>query len=143
VVVFLAALFMSLGLINLNFGRDWLHGQTLRLAIGVPILLVYAYFEMPALVFPQAFTLLLLTLVPNAAYSSLLAARTAIASRRVVSIRRTPFRPYLVPVAVVFAFAGILVIAVRRRERSARPRRRQRSERVAAERRHQTRARGA
>jgi hypothetical protein len=111
VVVFLAALFMSLGLINLNFGRDWLHGQTLRLAIGVPILLVYAYFEMPALVFPQAFTLLLLTLVPNAAYSSLLAARTAIASRRVVSIRRTPFRPYLVPVAVVFAFAGILVIA--------------------------------
>jgi len=102
---------MSLGLINLNFGRDWWHGQALRLLIGVPVLLVYAYLEMPALVFPQAFTLLLLTLIPNAAYSSLLAARTAIASRRVVSIRRTPFRPYLIPVVVVAAFAGILVIA--------------------------------
>jgi hypothetical protein len=102
---------MSLGLINLNFGRDWWHGQWLRLAVGLPILLAYAYFEMPPLVFPQAIPLLLFTLVPNAAYGTLLAARTAIASRRVVSIRRTPFRPYLVPVAVVGAFAGILAVA--------------------------------
>ena len=102
---------MSLGLINLNFGRDWSHGQILRLTIGLPILFVYAYVVMPPLVFPQAFTLLLLTLVPNAVYSTLLAARTAIASRRVVSIRRTPFRPYLVPVAVVAAFAAILIAA--------------------------------
>jgi hypothetical protein len=102
---------MSLGLINLNFGRDWWHGQMLRLAVGLPILLAYAYVEMPALVFPQAFTYLLFTLVPNAVYSSLLAARTAIASRRVVSIRRTPFRPYLIPVAVAGAFAGILIVA--------------------------------
>jgi hypothetical protein len=111
VVILYVALFMSLGLVNLDFSRNWLRGQVLRLAVGFPILLVYAYVEMPPLVFPQCFTLLLLTLVPNAAYSILLAARTAIASRRVVSIRRTPARPYLVALAVVGAFAGILAIA--------------------------------
>ena len=91
-VILFAALFMALGLVNLDFGRNWLRGQLFRLAVGLPILLVYAYVEMPPLVFPQCFTLLLLTLVPNAAYSILLAARTALASRRVVSIRRTPAR---------------------------------------------------
>jgi len=111
VVILYVALFMSLGLVNLDFSRNWLRGQVLRLAVGFPILLVYAYVEMPPLVFPQCFTLLLLTLVPNAAYSILLAARTAIASRRVVSIRRTPARPYLVALAVVGAFAGVLAIA--------------------------------
>ena len=110
-VVLLAALFMALGLVNLNFGRDWWRGQWLRLAVGLPVLLVYAYVEMPALVFPQAITLLLFTLIPNAAYSSALAARTFIASRRVVSIRRTPLRPYLIPLVVIGAFAGILIVA--------------------------------
>jgi hypothetical protein len=111
VVILLAASFMALGLINLDFGRNWWRGQALRLGVGLPILVVYAYIEMPPLVFPQCFTLLLLTLIPNAAYSILLAARTALASRRVVSIRRTPARPYLVALAVVGAFAGILVVA--------------------------------
>ncbi len=110
-VILFVALFMSLGLINLDFSRNWLRGQLLRLAVGFPILLVYAYVEMPALVFPQCVTLLLLTLVPNAAYSILLAARTAIASRRVVSIRRTPARPYFVALGIVGAFAGVFAIA--------------------------------
>ncbi len=110
-VILFVALFMSLGLVNLDFSRNWLRGQVLRLAVGFPILLVYAYVEMPPLVFPQCITLLLLTLVPNAAYSILLAARTAIASRRVVSIRRTPARPYLVALGIVGAFAGVLAIA--------------------------------
>jgi hypothetical protein len=111
VVILFVALFMALGLVNLDFSRNWMRGQILRLAIGFPILLVYAYVEMPPLVLPQCFTLLLLTLIPNAAYSILLAARTAIASRRVVSIRRTPARPYLVALAIVGAFAGVLAIA--------------------------------
>ncbi len=110
-VILFVALFMSLGLVNLDFSRNWLRGQLFRLAVGFPILLVYAYVEMPPLVFPQCITLLLLTLIPNAAYSILLAARTAIASRRVVSIRRTPARPYLVALAVLGAFAGVLAIA--------------------------------
>ena len=110
-VILLTALFMAIGLVNLDFGRTWLRGQLFRLAVGLPVLVVYAYVEMPPLVFPQCFTLLLLTLVPNAAYSILLAARTALASRRVVSIRRTPARPYLYALAAVGAFAGILVIA--------------------------------
>ncbi len=110
-VVFLAAAFMSLGLINFGFGPGWWRGQLLRLELGVPILLVYAYLQMPALVFPQALTLLLLTLIPNAAYSLLLAARTAFAARRVVSIRRVSMMPYLYAPAAVAIFAGILLIA--------------------------------
>jgi len=111
VVVLLAALFMSLGLVNLDFGANWWRGQILRLSIGFPILLVYAYVEMPALVFPQALTLLLLTLIPNAAYSILLAARTYIASRRIVSIRRTKIQPYVIALVVTGTFAGVLVLA--------------------------------
>lgn len=111
VIVLYAALFMSLGLVNLNFGRTWVRGQVLRLAIGFPILLGYAYLQMPALVFPQAISLLLLTLVPNAVYSALLAARNVVASRRIVSIRRTPFTPYLIALALLGAFVGILTIA--------------------------------
>jgi hypothetical protein len=111
VIVLLVALFMSLGLANLDFSHNWWRGQLLRLAVGFPILLVYAYVEMPPLVFPQAFGLLLFTLVPNAVYSSLLAARTAIARRRVVSIRRTPLWRYLIPVGVVAAFVLILLAA--------------------------------
>lgn len=110
-IVLLAALFMSLGLVNLDFGRNWWRGQSLRLAVGFPVLLMYAYLEMPPLVFPQAVTLLLLTLVPNAVYSSLVTARTLIASRRVVSIRPTPLRPYLIALAVVGAYSLILFVA--------------------------------
>jgi len=66
---------------------------------------------MPPLVFPQAISLLLYTLIPNAVYSSMLAARTFIASRRVVSIRRTPLRAYFIPLALVGGFAVILIIA--------------------------------
>jgi len=111
VIVVLAALFLCLGLVNLDFGANWWRGQALRLAIGLPILLVYTYVEMPALVFPQAFSLLLLTLVPNAAYGVLLATRSAIVSRRIVSLRRTPVRPYVVALAAVGAFAGALLLA--------------------------------
>jgi hypothetical protein len=110
-IVLAAALFLSLGLVNLDGGRNWWRGQWLRLAVGFPILLLYAYIEMPALVFPQAFSLLLLTLVPNAAYSVLLAARTAIASRRIVSLRRTPVWPYATALVIVGGFAAILVAA--------------------------------
>jgi hypothetical protein len=111
-VVFLyAVVFVSLGLVNLTLDRNWWRGQRLRLALGVPVVVVYVYLEMPPLVFPQAFTLLLLTLVPNAAYSALLAARTVLVSRRIVSIRRTPIRPYLIALAVLLVFAGALFIA--------------------------------
>jgi hypothetical protein len=111
VIVLLAALFMSLGLVNLDFGPNWWRGQRVRLLVGVPLVLAYAYVAMPALVFPQALTLLLLTLVPNAAFSLLLAARTLVASRRVVSIRRLPVVPYLVALAVLGGFAGVLAAA--------------------------------
>jgi hypothetical protein len=83
----------------------------LRLAVGLPILLAYAYLEMPPLVFPQAITLLLLTLVPNAVYSVMLAARSYIASRRIVSLKRTPVWPYALALGAVGLFAGALAIA--------------------------------
>ncbi|GAC1615922.1 MAG: hypothetical protein NVS4B5_05890 [Vulcanimicrobiaceae bacterium] len=110
-VVLFVVLFMSLGLVNLDLKRNWARGQLVRLAIGVPILLAYAYFEMPPLVFPQCITLLLYTLVPNAAYSIAVSAGMAVKSRRIVSIRPTSVLPYLVALALVFGFAGILAIA--------------------------------
>jgi len=110
-VVLLAAAFLSLGLINLDFGRNWWRGQWFRLAAGFPLLLIYAYVKMPALVFPQAITLLLIPFIPNAAYSVLIAARNAVAARRVVSIRRTPHWPYLIGLALLGAFAGVLALA--------------------------------
>jgi len=111
VLVLIVTAFMALGLINLDFSRSWWRGQRTRLLVGIPILLVYAYVEMPALVFPQAVTLLLLTLIPNAVYSIGLSARNVILSRRVVSIRRTPALPYIVAVAALIVFAAILGIA--------------------------------
>jgi hypothetical protein len=110
-VVLLCAAFMSLGLLNLDFSRSWWRGQRIRLAIGLPILLVYAYLEMPALVFPQALTLLLLTLIPNAVYGVLLSARNVIMARRIVSLRRTSALPYVAAVAALGAFGLILAIA--------------------------------
>ena len=109
--VLLAAAFLSLGLVNLDFSRNWWRGQRLRLIVGVPIVLLFAYVQMPPLVFPQAFSLLLLTLVPNAAYGLLLSARNIVVSRRIVSIRRTPLWPYLLALAVLFGWSGILVAA--------------------------------
>lgn len=110
-VVLYVVLFMSLGLANLDVKRNWLRGQVVRLAIGVPLLAGYAYFQMPALVFPQCITLLLYTLIPNAAYSLAVAGAMAVKSRRIVSIRPASITPYLVALAVVFGFGGILVVA--------------------------------
>jgi hypothetical protein len=111
VILLLGTAFLALGLINLDFSRDWWAGQRARLLIGVPLIVAYLYVQMPPLVFPQAATLLLLTLIPNAAYAFLLSARSFVRSRRIVSIRRTPFVPYVIALAVVGAFAGVLEIA--------------------------------
>jgi hypothetical protein len=108
VVVLIATAFISLGLLNLDFAAGWWRGQRIRLAVGVPIVLVYVYATLPPLVFPQAITLLLLTAVPNAAYSLLVSARTLLVSRRVVSIRRTPFVPYIAVVAALGLYAALL-----------------------------------
>ena len=110
-VILAAVAFLSLGLLNFDFGPGWWRGQLRRLAIGLPLVALYVYLEMPALVFPQALTLLLLTLIPNAVYSLLLAARTAIVARRIVSIRRKPLVPYLAVPAALAVFAGLLAIA--------------------------------
>ena len=99
---------MALGLLNLQFDRNWWPGQRLRLAVGLPLLVLYVYFEMPALVFPQALSLLLLPLIPNAAYSLLGAARTYAVSRRIVSIRRAPVLPFVYALAALGAFSGVL-----------------------------------
>ena len=111
VVFFLATAFMSLGLVNLRFDRNWLAGQGRRLAIGVPLVAAYVYFEMPALVFPQAATLLLFTLVPNAVYGIGDSARIALRARRIVSLRKAPVWPYLLALAVLGLFAGVLAVA--------------------------------
>lgn len=110
-VVIAAAAFLALGLLNFDFSREWWRGQRFRLVLGIPLCLLYAYVEMPPLVFPQAITLLLLTLVPNVALSIADAARKIVVSRRIVSIRRTPILPPLIALVVVGAFAGVLAVA--------------------------------
>lgn len=109
-VVIAAAAFLTLGLVHFDFSRNWWRGQSVRLAVGVPLCLIYAYFVMPPLVFPQAITLLLLTLVPNVGLTLAEAARTIVISRRIVSIRRTPILPPAIAVAAVLLFAGVLEI---------------------------------
>lgn len=109
-VVIAAAAFLALGLLNFDFSRDWWRGQRPRLVIGLPLCLAYAYFAMPPLVFPQAITLLLLTLVPNVLVTVSEAARKIVVSRRIVSIRRTPILPPLIAAGVVLAFAGVLAV---------------------------------
>jgi hypothetical protein len=111
VVILLAAAFLSLGLIHLDFSPRWWAGQRERLLVGVPLVLLYAYFVMPALVFPQALTYLLLTFVPNAAYTASQAAREAVLFRRVVSLRRVSIVPHLVILAVLGVFTAALVAA--------------------------------
>jgi hypothetical protein len=110
-VVIAAAAFLALGLLNFDFSRDWWRGQRYRLVLGLPLCLLYAYVELPPLVFPQAITLLLLPLVPNVALSVAEAARKIVVSRRIVSIRRTPIVPPLIALGAVLAYAGILSVA--------------------------------
>ena len=111
-VIWLAATaVLTLGLINLDVSRGWWRGQLRRLAVGVPFAAVFTYVTMPPLVFPQAFTLLLITLLPNAAWTALGAARTIVLSRRIVSLRRTPLWPLLGAVGVLAGFALVLAIA--------------------------------
>lgn len=110
-VIYLGTLFLALGLINLEFRRGWWGGQWRRLTIGIPIIFIYLYETMPPLVFPQAITLLLLTLVPNTIYTFLLAARSVIMTRRLISFGRIPVLPYLGACAAVGIYAGVLQIA--------------------------------
>lgn len=107
----LGTVFLSLGLVNLDFARNWWRGQLRRLAVGVPLVGVYCYVEMPPLVFPQAFALLLLTLLPNVLITSLGAARTMVAARRIVSLRRTPVWPLALAVGVLGLFALVMTVA--------------------------------
>jgi hypothetical protein len=93
VIWLLATAFLSLGLINLDVSRGGWRGQLRRLAVGVPLVGALCYVTLPPLVFPQAFALLLITLVPNVFITSLTAARTMVISRRIVSLRRTPVWP--------------------------------------------------
>ena len=110
-VVIAAAAFLALGLLHFDFSRGWWRGQRTRLIIGIPLCLAYAYVVMPPLVFPQAITLLLLSLVPNVALTIAEAARTIVVSRRIVSIRRTPILPPAIALGVVLLFSGFLVVA--------------------------------
>ncbi len=107
----LGTVFLSLGLVNLDFSRGWWRGQLRRLAVGVPAAAVYCYVAMPPLVFPQAFSLLLLTLVPNVLITSATAARTMVISRRIVSLRRTPVWPLALAIGIVGVFTLVLWIA--------------------------------
>ena len=107
----LGTVFLSLGLVNLDFSRGWGRGQLRRLAVGVPLAGAYCYMVLPPLVFPQAFSLLLLTLVPNVLVTSLTAARTMVISRHIVSLRRTPVWPLVVAIVVVGLFALVLFVA--------------------------------
>ncbi|GAC1503392.1 MAG: hypothetical protein NVS1B14_08740 [Vulcanimicrobiaceae bacterium] len=109
-VLFVATAFMCLGLINLDFSRNWWSGQRRRLLFGMPLVLLFVYSAMPALVMPQALVLLLYTFIPNAAFSLWEGVRSAMLARRLVSIRRSPVRPYLVIVTALVIFAAILQV---------------------------------
>ena len=112
-MILAATLFLALGLINLDFSRDWWRGQRLRLAVGLPLVFVYCYEAMPPLVFPQAFSLLLITFLPNAVYSILEAGRAAIILRtmRIVSIRPKPAAPYVAGLLILGGWLGVLAVA--------------------------------
>jgi hypothetical protein len=110
-MVLLATAFLSLGLVNLDFARGWWRGQLYRLVVGVPLVAAFAYVTLPPLVFPQAITLLLITLVPNVAFTAAGAARTMVISRRIVSIRRTPVWPLLAAVGAIGLFTLVLAVA--------------------------------
>jgi hypothetical protein len=109
-VVIAAAAFLALGLLHFDFSREWWRGQSVRLVIGIPLCLIYAYMVMPPLVFPQAITLLLITLIPNVGLTIAEAARKIVVSRRIVSIRRTPILPPAIVVGAVLLFGGVLTV---------------------------------
>jgi hypothetical protein len=106
-----ATVFLSLGLVNLDFSRGWWRGQLRRLAAGVPLVGAFCYLTLPPLVFPQALALLLLTLVPNVLITTVTAARTMVISRRVVSLRRTPAWPLITAVGILGLFALAMLVA--------------------------------
>ncbi|MDB5043536.1 MAG: hypothetical protein JWN27_4262 [Candidatus Eremiobacteraeota bacterium] len=106
----LATAFLSLGLVNLDFSRSWWQGQLQRLAVGVPAAAVFCYVTLPPLVFPQAFALLLLTLVPNVVVTAFGTARRIVITRRIVSLRRTPLWPLFAAVGAVALFALVLAV---------------------------------
>jgi len=108
--VVLAAAFLTLGLLNVDFSRNWLAGQRDRLLVGIPAILVYCYVAMPPLVFPQAITLLLLTLIPNVLITLAGATRRMVISRRIVSIRRTPVMPPVIAVTALVLYGGVLAV---------------------------------
>src|ERR1700694_100139 len=112
-VILAAILFLCLGLINLDFSARWWAGQRLRFAIGVPLVAIYCYLAMPPLVFPQALSLLLLTFLPNAAYSVMEAGRVFVVSRAMRRIFPRPpvVVPYIAGVAVLAAWLGVMELA--------------------------------
>jgi hypothetical protein len=111
VIWLLATVFLCLGLVNLDFSRGWWRGQLRRLAVGVPLIGLYCYAELPPLVFPQSISLLLITLVPNVVITSLAAARTMVVARRIVSLRRTPVWPLVLAIGGIGLFALVLFVA--------------------------------
>jgi hypothetical protein len=111
VIWLFATVFLSLGLVNLDFSRGWWRGQLRRLAAGVPLVGAYCYLTLPPLVFPQALALLLITLVPNVLITTVTAARTMVISRRVVSLRRTPAWPLIAAVGILGLFAVAMLVA--------------------------------
>jgi hypothetical protein len=111
VIWLFATVFLSLGLVNLDFSRGWWRGQLRRLAAGVPLVGAYCYLTLPPLVFPQALSLLLITLVPNVLITTVTAARTMVISRRVVSLRRTPAWPLIAAVGILGLFAVAMLVA--------------------------------
>jgi hypothetical protein len=111
VIWLFATAFISLGLVNLDLSRGWWRGQARRLAIGVPLVGFYCYEQLPAMVFPQAITLLLITLIPNVFITLGTSARMMVASRRIVSLRRTPVWPLFSAVALIGGFTVVLLAA--------------------------------
>ena len=110
-IVLLAAAFLALGLVNLDFSRNWWRGQLLRLAAGLPLCLAFAYLTLPPLVFPQALSLLLITLVPNVVLTALDVTGTMIRTRRLVRFGRTPLWPLLAAVGAIGLFEAVLAVA--------------------------------
>jgi hypothetical protein len=110
-MLLLATAFLTLGLVNLNFSRGWWPGQLRRLAVGVPLVALFVYATLPPLVFPQALTLLLITLVPNLLVSAASALRTVVVTRRLGSLRRAPLLPLLGALAAIGVVALVLLAA--------------------------------
>jgi len=111
VIAVYAVLFLAVGLVHLDGGAGWRRAQLLRLAVGLPLLALYVYVAMPALVFPQAFTYLLVPLIPSAAVAAVQAARVTVRKRHIVSLRRPALRNYGLALGLVGAYALVLGIA--------------------------------